>query len=49
MYNTCMINIPIFQCYIEFRQYSDAVIWLEKGKQTPVVSQDVSKCCPVHV
>ena len=32
-----------FQCYVEMRDYEEAVRWLEMGKKTPVVSQDVSK------
>ena len=31
-----------FQCYVEMRDYEEAVRWLEMGKKTPVVSQDVS-------
>lgn len=30
----------IAKCHIEFRQYEEAVRWLEKGNKTPVVSQD---------
>ena len=42
IYKFLLYHVLCFQCYVEMRDYEEAVRWLEMGKKTPVVSQDVS-------